>query len=348
MTGGGGPTTGVLRRDEREWARYEVGVRFAFDHHPLTRAVGLEKLGGSLYRVPPDRVVTPFHLHHVNEELAWVVDGTPSVRLGSVEHALGPGDVICFPPGPDSAHQFLNRSDAPATVLVASTMLSGEIAVYPDTGRRLYMRSPAGPGELDAVIDGDRVVPVEGVEDHWAAEAVDEPLGSARESASGADERIVDLADLAWEPYARGPFRAERKRPARAVAAERLGCSLYRIAPGDRMWPYHLHHVNEELFVVVSGRGMARTPHGEEPVGPGDAIGCPTGRGGAHAIRATGDEPLVVFALSTMEEPEVLEYPDSTKINVMVGAPPGGDEGARVLDHVFRLGDAVDYLEGEA
>lgn len=337
------PTTRIVRAREREWARYEIGVRFAADHVPLGRALSLDELGCSLWRIPPDRATTPFHVHHVNEEMAWVVDGTPTVRLTTGEHELGAGDIVAFPAGPDSAHQFLNRSDEPATLILASTMLAGDVADYPDTGRRLYMRSQSGLSELDALIDDGRVVPLAGVEDLWTAEAIDEPLGPAPGPPSVRDGRIAALVDLAWESYATGPFRGERKRPARAVGAERLGCSLYRIEPGDRMWPYHLHHVNEEVFVVVSGEGRARTSVGEEAIGPGDAIGCPTGPGGAHAIRAAGDEPLEVLALSTMKEPEVIEYPDSTKINVMVGAPPGGEKRARAIDHVFRLADAVEY-----
>jgi uncharacterized cupin superfamily protein len=74
---------------------------------------------------------------------------------------------------------------------------------------------------------------------------------------------------------------------------------------------------------------------------------CPTGADGAHAIKNTGDAPLEIFTLSTMEEPEVAEYPDSEKVYIMSGSPPGGDEEERTLNHVFRLSDAVEYNVGE-
>jgi hypothetical protein len=43
----------------------------------------------------------------------------------------------------------------------------------------------------------------------------------------------------------------------------------------------------------------------------------------------------------------VLGYPDSEKVGVYAGTPPGGDESERVLSGFFREEDAVDFWEGE-
>ena len=40
------------------------------------------------------------------EEWLIVVDGTPTLRMPEGERTLRRGDVICFPPGPDGAHQL--------------------------------------------------------------------------------------------------------------------------------------------------------------------------------------------------------------------------------------------------
>ena len=37
------------------------------------------------------------------------------------------------------------------------------------------------------------------------------------------------------------------------IGAELLGGSLYELEPGDRLWPYHTHHANEEWLIVVHG-----------------------------------------------------------------------------------------------
>ena len=38
------------------------------------------------------------------------------------------------------------------------------------------------------------------------------------------------------------------------LGAELIGGSLYELEPGDRLWPYHTHHANEEWLIVVRGR----------------------------------------------------------------------------------------------
>ncbi|MGH6933313.1 MAG: hypothetical protein ACREEE_12875 [Dongiaceae bacterium] len=71
-------------------------------------------------------------------------------------------------------------------------------------------------------------------------------------------------------------------------------------------------------------------------------IACPPGgRDVAHQIVNTGETDLVYLALSTMEQAEICEYPDSNKVGVAVGA-----QGNRVLRLIFRADQAVDYFDG--
>lgn len=335
----------VDRAADRAWTPYALGERYAVELALLAESMGARKLGYSLWRIAPGKAGTPYHAHHVNEEMAWVLEGTPRLRLSGREHELRPGTAVAFPPGSESAHQFVNRSDRPALVLLASTMLARDVIDYPDTGRRLY---PAGAdGGRPVVVQGERARMVEDVvRDLWSVEP-QEPLGPAPPLAEEGDPRIVDVEGLPWETFEGGPFRVSRRRVARSAGAGLLGYSLCRLEPGRRAWPLHAHHVNEEMFLVLEGRGTVRTPAGEEGAAPGDAIACPPGVAGAHQL-AAGDQPLLYVALSTMEAPEVITHPDSDKVHVMVGAPPGGDAGRRTVDLAFRAGDAVDVLDGEA
>src|SRR4029453_12651254 len=47
------------------------------------------------------------------------------------------------------------------------------------------------------------------------------------------------------------------------VDAELIGGSMYQLEAGDRLWPYHTHHANEEWMIVLRGRPTLRTPEGE-------------------------------------------------------------------------------------
>jgi mannose-6-phosphate isomerase-like protein (cupin superfamily) len=57
----------------------------------------------------------------------------------------------------------------------------------------------------------------------------------------------------------------------------------------------HSHEGEDEVFYILSGRGMAIDDGKEYAVGPGDAI--VTGDGASHSIANTGDEPLEFMAV---------------------------------------------------
>jgi len=158
----------------------------------------------------------------------------------------------------------------------------------------------------------------------------------------------IDPAELSWEETERGDRHFRRKRLGDATDDDQLGCSLYEIPPGKRAWPYHYHTANAEALYVLAGEGELRGPEEEiEPLEPGVYAAFPAGPEGAHEIENTGEETLRFLAVSTMIEPEVLRYPDSDKVGVMAGEPPGGDAEARLVSAYFRRSDAVDYWTDE-
>lgn len=158
----------------------------------------------------------------------------------------------------------------------------------------------------------------------------------------------VDATTLDWQESDRRGFGFRRKRLSTAVDGEALGCSLYELPPAKRSWPYHYHTANEEALYGLAGEGEVRGPTDERrPLDRGTYVSLPAGPDGAHMVENTGSEPLRYLAISTMTEPEVLVYPDSEKIGVMVGAPPGGEPNERLIDAYFPTESAVDYWSGE-
>jgi mannose-6-phosphate isomerase-like protein (cupin superfamily) len=59
----------------------------------------------------------------------------------------------------------------------------------------------------------------------------------------------------------------------------------------------HAHAANEQVYVVVSGRGVMKAGDEEQDVHAGTAIFIPPGTG--HAIRNTGDEPLIYVSATS-------------------------------------------------
>lgn len=123
------------------------------------------------------------------------------------------------------------------------------------------------------------------------------------------------------------------------IGAELLGGSLYELEPGDRLYPYHTHHANEEWLLVVRGHPTLRTPEGESDLTEGDMVAFPRGESGLHQVRNRTDAAIRVLMLSTRIMPEILEYPDSGK----VGANDA--RGKRIV--MTRPGGRLEYWDGE-
>lgn len=162
-----------------------------------------------------------------------------------------------------------------------------------------------------------------------------------------ADSRIVTPEDREWTITERGDREYRRVQLGHAAGSEKLGCSLYEVPPGKKAWPYHFHTGNEEAMYVLAGEATIRTPEGGQTAPAGSYAAFPTGEDGTHEVRNEGDEPLRYLAVSTMRDPDVMGYPDSEKVGVFAGSPPGGESDERILSEFFYEADAVDYWEGE-
>lgn len=140
-------------------------------------------------------------------------------------------------------------------------------------------------------------------------------------------------------------YEWHRIRLARRLGGEMLGASVYVLEPGQRSFPYHFHHANEELLIVLEGMVIVRTPEGETPAGRGDALIFTKGPPGAHQIINRSDGRARYLVISTMVEPEIAEYPDSGNIGVFAGRAPGG-AGKGTLQRFLDGSAEVDYFEG--
>jgi uncharacterized cupin superfamily protein len=123
------------------------------------------------------------------------------------------------------------------------------------------------------------------------------------------------------------------------IGAELIGGSMYELEPGDRLWPYHTHHANEEWLVVLRGEPTLRTHEGERTLSEGDVVCFPRGKEGAHQISDRTDSAIRVLMLSTLIKPDIVEYLDSGKIGAR------SVKGERIL--LSRPGPELDYWDGE-
>jgi uncharacterized cupin superfamily protein len=67
----------------------------------LSRQAGSERLGLSLWEVPPGEAAYPYHHHLGEEELILVLEGSPSLRTPTGWRELQEGEVVAFERLPD-------------------------------------------------------------------------------------------------------------------------------------------------------------------------------------------------------------------------------------------------------
>lgn len=161
--------------------------------------------------------------------------------------------------------------------------------------------------------------------------------------------RIINVDDVA--PVTRGngdKFEASFKPIGAALESKMLGFNITVIPPGKRAFPYHAHRGNEEMFFILEGEGSVRIDGAVHRLRAGDFVSLPPGRDSAHQIINDSTAPLRYLAVSTMQQPEVVEYPDSGKYGLMAGSPGGGRTPTPdTIRHIARVKDGVDYWEGE-
>lgn len=119
------------------------------------------------------------------------------------------------------------------------------------------------------------------------------------------------------------------------AGAKQLLFEIRSLDPGKYSYPYHFHRSAEEMFVILSGQAMLRTPLGLQEVKSGDTIFFECGADGAHQLYNHTSEPCCYVDLRTTFGIDVAEYPDSGKINILP------------YEELYQAKDRADYYLGE-
>ena len=75
----------VVSDGDLEWDEQSHGEKFGYRRKQLGSAAGGQKLGCSLYEVPPGCRAWPYHYHLANEEAIYVLGGSGTLRIGGEE-----------------------------------------------------------------------------------------------------------------------------------------------------------------------------------------------------------------------------------------------------------------------
>jgi uncharacterized cupin superfamily protein len=142
---------------------YEHGLQFDEDD-PVGFQIGYARLGPvlggallgmTIYELRPGNRICPYHYEYGNEEWVLVVSGRPTLRTPDGERELEPGDVVCFPEGPEGAHSVGAAGDETVRVIMLSTKNRPDVSVYPDSDK--FGVFPGNPDDQAIFRRGDGV-----------------------------------------------------------------------------------------------------------------------------------------------------------------------------------------------
>jgi uncharacterized cupin superfamily protein len=159
------------------------------------------------------------------------------------------------------------------------------------------------------------------------------------------DKPVLNIADVPVTERGNGKqFAVRWGRAGPKLGLTGLGCAVHVVPPGKKAFPFHRHHVMDELFYIVSGEGQYRWGDETLPVRAGDLVSAPAG-GKAHQLINSGAQDLTYLGLSTVGGVDIVEYPDSGKVGMAAGVKNADFKTATYVG-MGRVQPA-DYYDGE-
>jgi uncharacterized cupin superfamily protein len=160
-------------------------------------------------------------------------------------------------------------------------------------------------------------------------------------------EHLINLAEVPVDPINApegSAFGGKRQRVGAHIGAHKLGYSFFYVPPGKAAFPFHTHSGNEEMIYIIEGEGVLRFGKDEIPVSAETVVACPAGAEYPHQLINTGASELRYLVVSTMDFPDLCEYPDSNKVGAYATAAVGAPAGFRAL---YVRDKNVSYYDGE-
>lgn len=160
---------------------------------------------------------------------------------------------------------------------------------------------------------------------------------------------VVNIDELEMKSSSKGTrFANKAGRIGGVLGMKGLGAQYIVVPPGKTGYPFHSHRNNDELFIILEGEGTYRFGTESYPVRAGDICSALAGDAStAHQLTNTGSGDLRYFAVSTRNDPDILEYPDSGKFLVASGIPAGGGMMGAKFVMQGRDKPLLDYWDGE-
>lgn len=101
-----------------------------------------------------------------------------------------------------------------------------------------------------------------------------------------------------------------------AVGSEKIYVNIDYVKPGAESVKYHYHSKQEELYIIMSGKGILRIDDKEILIKTGDVISVPANKDNGHQFINNSSEILQILDVGTREKDDIITYPDENVIYI--------------------------------
>ena|SRR5581483_2113303 len=148
----------IMNLDDVEFDDVEANGLYTSSRGQIGTHIGAKKLGYNLTVLPPGKAQCPFHNHHAEEEMFFIIEGEGELRFGNQRYPIRKHDVIACPPGgPEVAHQIINTGTTTMRYLSLSTLSEIEACEYPDS-QKVSIVTGQGKGGLRKMFRAENTV----------------------------------------------------------------------------------------------------------------------------------------------------------------------------------------------
>ena len=150
----------IMNLDEVEFDDVEDNGLLHVQPRPDQRHIGARKLGYNLTVLPPGKAQCPFHCHHGEEEMFFILEGEGELRFGDKRYPIRKHDVIACPhrrPGsgaPDHQHGHDRR----CAIWRSRSLVDIEACEYPDSQKVLIVAGQRGERGLRKLFRAENTV----------------------------------------------------------------------------------------------------------------------------------------------------------------------------------------------
>jgi uncharacterized cupin superfamily protein len=277
----------IAHWDEVESHRRDFG-HISGEWTNLGLAAGTVGVGVHRIRLASGEIPTPQHVHPVEEEIFFVLEGSGLSKQDDNTYEIRSGDCIVHVAARE-AHTLRAGEDGLVALAFGHRMRTP--GAYLPNAKRYWLF----PTWTDVAQEPP---PYE------AEPELDWPEPSPR------PPNIVNVDEVEPLEWGSRDMGGLERRLGAAAGSVRTGLNHEVISPGKLNTTPHCHSAEEEIFVMLEGSGTLLLGEDEHPVRRGQVISRPPGTGKAHAFRAD-DEQLTLLSYGTREPNDIAYYPRS-------------------------------------